>query len=85
MKWGGVTLGVVGVLTAAGTYFGYSSTTKERPYHSLETWNTVAWTAAGVGGGAFVLSFFLRPSLQPTKATSSLRVGPAGVAWGGTF
>jgi hypothetical protein len=86
MNWGGLALGSAGLLTAAATYLGYSSTTtKEAQFTSLQTWNTIGWTAAGIGAGAFVMSFVLRPALRPTKATSSLQVGPGGVAWGGAF
>jgi hypothetical protein len=86
MKWGGLALGSVGLLTATATYFSYNSTsTKEPEFQSLQAWNTAGWIAAGFGAGAFALSFALLPSVNSAKAGTSLRVGPGAVAWVGTF
>jgi hypothetical protein len=86
MEWGGLTVGLVGVVTGAATYLGYDSkSTKEPDFHTLQLWNDVGWVAGGVGAGAFLLSFALRPSLRQVKASASLRVGLGGVEWQGTF
>jgi hypothetical protein len=45
-------------------------------------WNIAGWTFAGVGGAMFVGSFFVK--LKPAHS-SSLEIGPGGIAWKGSF
>jgi hypothetical protein len=86
MEWGGLTVGLIGIVTGVVTYVGYDSkSTREPDFHTLQLWNDVGWVGAGVGAGAFLLSFALRPSLRQVKASASLRVSVGGVECQGTF
>jgi S1-C subfamily serine protease len=83
MRWGGLGLFMVGGSTALLTYFNYDGArTTEAQFSGLRTWNTVGWTAMGVGAVSFVGSFVLRPLLLKKSA---LQVGPTSIGWEGTF
>ncbi len=85
MWWGGLTVGVAGLVTIPATYFQVGSTTPQSSFNTLETWNTVGWVALVAGTGSFFASYFFRPPLATTAPSSSLDVGPGGVAWKGSF
>jgi hypothetical protein len=83
MKWGGVALAGAGVIGAIATSVQYNSSTTTLPqFESLRTWNTAAWTGAGVGAACFALSFVLEPIVLKKSA---LQVSPTGVRWQGAF
>jgi serine protease Do len=83
IRWGGFSVGTVGVLAALATYLEYdANTTTKAQFDSLRTWNTVSWATALTGAGVFVLSFVIRPS---ASTQSSLRVDPAGLHWESAF
>jgi S1-C subfamily serine protease len=83
LRWGGFTLGSLGALGVVVTYLGYDpNKTTQTEYVTLRTWNTVGWTAALVGTGAFLLSFAVHTS---ASKQSSLRVDPTGIRWESAF
>jgi S1-C subfamily serine protease len=83
LRWGGVGLFAAGSLAVLGTVATYNgTTTTEAGFSGLRTWNTVGWTAMGVGAAGFVGSFVLRPLVLKNVA---LRVSPTGVGWEGAF
>ena len=84
MWWGGLTVGVAGLVTIPVTYLQVNSTTTQSSFNSLETWNTVGWVALAAGTGSFFASYFFRPAATTTPS-SSLVVGPGAVAWKGSF
>jgi S1-C subfamily serine protease len=89
LKWGGATLAAAGAIGVLATSLSYdSTTTTQSEFDSLRTWNTVAWTGVGLGAGAFVLSYVLRPSARPSSSSVSLPsigMGPRGVMLRGGF
>jgi S1-C subfamily serine protease len=83
LRWGGLAVGSLGVLSIVATYVGYdASRTTQSQFDTLQTWNTVGWVSAVAGAGAFVLSFVVQPS---ASKQSSLRIDPTGVRWEGAF
>lgn len=88
MKWGGLTLAGAGAVTLVAAYLQYDpSTTPERTFHTLRTFNTIGWGALGVGAAAFTTSFFLRPPLPHSKSSTGVAwgVGPGTIHLEGTF
>jgi hypothetical protein len=83
MRWGGVAVASGGALVVLGTYATYAA---NKPTHGqfdgLRTWNTVGWTAAIAGAGAFVLSYVLQPAASKHV---SLHVSPMDVHLEGAF
>jgi S1-C subfamily serine protease len=84
LRWGGVSLAAVGGITIVGSWASYQGANLQT--HSAfitdRNWNIAGWTFAGVGGAMFVGSFFVK--LKPAHS-SSLEIGPGGVAWKGSF
>lgn len=88
LRWGGVALATVGLVTMLTTTTSYDETTTRPEFESLRWKNTLGWAGLGLGVGAFVTSFVLQPPLPatvPVTANSRLRVGLGAVAWEGTF
>jgi hypothetical protein len=83
--WGGAALATAGLIDVGVTYAqAQDQSLTPRAFRPIQIWNTVGWTAAGVGAGSFVLSFFLRPA-RHAPAVSSLVLRPDGIGWRGSF
>jgi S1-C subfamily serine protease len=81
LRWGGVGAAVVGLTIAMvsnGSYHPGSASVAE--YERLRTWNDIGWVMAGVGAGAFTLSFVLGPA--KARARVSTRGSADGVSFG---
>jgi S1-C subfamily serine protease len=100
LRWGGVALAGVGAIVAAGTYVSDTSSTTERTFDTLRTWNSVALIGAGVGAAAFALSFVIQPhgasggsdpapasraARGPSTSSTYLELGLGGLSARGTF
>ena len=88
MRWGGLAVGVAGLVAIPATYLQYdSTTTTEVQFKSLQLWNTIGWVGLVAGAGSFGISYMFRPPAAGTTtgASSSVGVGPGGVAWSGSF
>jgi hypothetical protein len=85
MRWGGLTLGVVGVGVGLASYVSYNSLTTQPQFRTLEAVNVAGWIAAGAGLGLFALSFAFHPAAGSHPVVSSLYVGVGGVTWQGAF
>ena len=91
MFWGGIGVGVVGGVTAVGSYLSYDSSSNTRPeFDRLSLYNTIGWAAFGVGVTSVAAAVVLRPPLPDEPETipgpsSELVLGPGAVRWEGTF
>ena len=62
MRWGGLALASVGLVTAVVTRASYDrSTSTRREYQSLRLWNDLGLAGVGVGAGTFGFSWVLPP------------------------
>jgi S1-C subfamily serine protease len=89
LRWGGVALTAVGLVTVLATNSSYdANTTTRAEFESLRWQNTLGWAGIGIGVGAFITSFVLQPALPaavPTGANTRLRVGLGSLQWEGSF
>jgi S1-C subfamily serine protease len=66
LRWGGATVATIGALVAINTSNDNQKDHTRAEYQDLRTKNDLAWIARGVGAGSFVMSFVLKPRLQPS-------------------
>ncbi len=85
MRWGGLAVGIAGLVVIPTTYLQVGSSTTQPTFNTLETWNTVGWVALVAGTGSFLTSFLFRPAPAPTAPSSSFVVGPGSFGWKGSF
>lgn len=83
LRWGGLTVAIVGSLAAAVTASAEKSTMTRSEYESLRLQNDLSWAATLLGAGAFVSSYVLTPKLAPPNEASrprwSVAAGPGDV------
>lgn len=89
LRWGGVSMVTIGAIAAYATSRDNQRLQTREAYEELRLKNDVAWVAMGVGAGAVVASFVLKPGLAPSRlpptSEVSLLTGPGNVKVKVTF
>jgi hypothetical protein len=71
MRWGGLGLAGAGMLAGVVTFQSYDEKMTTKPeYDRLTTLNTLSWIGAGLGLGAFALSYAFVPSVEDSELDS---------------
>lgn len=88
LRWGGLTVGIVGSLAVMATGIQKSNITRKE-YEDQRLKNDLAWAATIVGWGAFTTSFIVAPKLAPASTAAqrrwSVAAGPTSVELGMSF
>ena len=83
MKWGGLALAGVGLITAVATSANYDRrTSTKQEYESLRLWNDLAFISMAAGAGSFGASFLLTPRLPKRNSNADPTArGYGSTAW----